>query len=96
MKLLDMYDGHAIVQIHWSEMGPMVEALDVATDNEALATIQTFFEALMYAGRLQVKVGDLSGEATLRQFRLDHGIRDWQPHEVIYGRKPLQQDEAAD
>ena len=84
MQLLQMYDGHAVVAIHWTELRVLVEALEGHDSSQVsdLAhgdTLAVAFEAMMYAGKLQVAVGDV----TLRQFRAEQGLRDWQPHLVF-------------
>lgn len=90
MMLLDRYEGHAVVAIHYDELRLLVEAFSavdpgIVKEIEHVSTLSAAFEAMMYAGRLQTQIGDV----TLRQFRAERGMRDWQPEDYLYRSDPL-------
>lgn len=91
MKLLDMYDGFAVVAIHWTEAQLVFKALDKhepadTKETELVDTMGTAWEALTFAGQLQVKTPE--PQMTLRCFRAKQGFDDWQPSEALYADAP--------
>jgi len=91
MMLLDLYDGCAVIAIHWIELRHVVDILDGidppdGMSAEHMTSLHSALEAAMLAGRFQVEL-PVKDEKTLRQVRRELGLRDWQPSDGLYERR---------
>ncbi len=91
MMLLDLYDGYAVIAIHWTELRHVVDTLDgidppEGMSSEHMTSLHAALEAAMLAGRFQVEL-PVEDEKTLRQVRRELGLRDWQPSDALYERR---------
>jgi len=84
MKIVDMYDGFMVLEIHWTEAVHVVEALkeydpEESRDGLAVDSLATAFEAGTYAGKLQVSAELIAAEdIQMSRFRCRLGLRgDW-------------------
>lgn len=80
MKLIEVYDGFLVAEIHWTEARHVVAALKGYRPEDthqglAVDSLATAFEAATYAGKLQLISGE-SEAMLLSRFHRDHGLSD--------------------